>query len=217
MIFKLFFLQAFIIILPGWVWGHLTDWKLWLSYLCFVLLFSSSIRRELIYGNFSDRKTDKQTQTKSGRLFYMVLLIGIVLSLWLSIYDYYHPIFDRAYWIALDYLGMVSMIAGVTLNFHAASILGEFYDRLSISSNHKLIKTGIYKILRHPIYTSYYLLFSGFCVFFQSPLGLAVLTLVFFVSYSNRIRIEEKMLLETFGEEYRLYMQQTWRFIPFIY
>ena len=38
-----------------------------------------------------------------------------------------------------------------------------------------------------------------------------------FIALAWRIRIEEKALLEAFGEEYRNYMQRTRRLVPLIY
>lgn len=217
LIFNLFLSQSVVVLLPNWIWGNLSNWKPWLAFLLFVLLFANSIRREWLYGNLADRKTDHQTKSTGSTLSYLYLFGGIFLSLWLSVYDHYHHLLSLPRPDFIEILGLIFMVSGVVLNTHAAAILGQFYDRLSISENHQLVKNGVYKFIRHPIYTSYYFLFSGFCLFYFSLGGFLLLTFVYFSGYANRIKIEEALLLETFNEEYKTYMQQTWRLIPFIY
>jgi protein-S-isoprenylcysteine O-methyltransferase Ste14 len=78
-----------------------------------------------------------------------------------------------------------------------------------------LVRSGIYGYIRHPLYLSVFLLGTG--VVFKDPgpaqlvLGVINLIAVWFTS-----RIEEREMVEKFGEEYRIYMKETKMFIPFI-
>ncbi|MEM1153645.1 MAG: isoprenylcysteine carboxylmethyltransferase family protein [Pseudomonadota bacterium] len=99
----------------------------------------------------------------------------------------------------------------------AIRTLGKFFDRLTIKSDHRLVREGIYRRVRHPIYTSYILLFLGFVALLQSLLGLILPLATCVLWFGNRMAIEEKMLEEEFGEEYRSYCRESKRLYPFIY
>jgi protein-S-isoprenylcysteine O-methyltransferase Ste14 len=86
---------------------------------------------------------------------------------------------------------------------------GDFEDTTT------LIRTGAFRYIRHPLYTS--LILFGLGGFLKNPstLGgilLAILNLGVFLT----ARIEEKHNLERFGEDYRRYCNETKRFIPFL-
>lgn len=113
--------------------------------------------------------------------------------------------------------GIILICAAIIVSQVAIKTLGKFFDRLTIKSDHRLVTDGIYSLIRHPIYTSYILLFLGFCIMLQSLWGSGLLLMVCVVWFGNRIAIEEQMLEERFGEEYQSYSQQTKRLFPYIY
>ena len=85
---------------------------------------------------------------------------------------------------------------------------------LEIKENQKLIKEGVYKYIRHPMYTQLLLwdilqgiLLSNYFVEF-----FGILTMGIF--YFTRINDEEELMIEEFGEEYIKYMENTGRLIP---
>ena len=79
----------------------------------------------------------------------------------------------------------------------------------------KLVTSGIYKYIRHPLYTSLLLLASG--VFFKAPsqtgITLALLTALFLNATAKADEVE---CVQNFGTDYQEYMQRTKMFIPFI-
>lgn len=85
---------------------------------------------------------------------------------------------------------------------------------LRIKVNHTLVTAGPYAFIRHPMYSSFYLLHAA--VFLLTAnwfigltwmMGLSLIVLL-------RVKREEAMLVERFGEEYRIYMRRTGRFLP---
>jgi protein-S-isoprenylcysteine O-methyltransferase Ste14 len=78
-----------------------------------------------------------------------------------------------------------------------------------------LVKTGIYRYIRHPLYLSVFLLGTGIMLkdpgVVQICLGLINLVAVYFTA-----RIEEKEMTARFGDEYLAYMKETKMFIPFV-
>ena len=85
---------------------------------------------------------------------------------------------------------------------------------LEIKENQKLIKDGVYKYIRHPMYTQLLLwnILQGIllCNYFVEFFG--ILTMVIF--YFSRINSEEELMIEEFGEEYIKYMENTGRLFP---
>jgi protein-S-isoprenylcysteine O-methyltransferase Ste14 len=79
-----------------------------------------------------------------------------------------------------------------------------------------LITTGVYRYIRHPLYSS--LLFLAWGAFLKGPTwaagGLAAAATVFLVATA---RVEEAENIEYFGPAYREYMDGTKMFIPFLF
>ena len=76
--------------------------------------------------------------------------------------------------------------------------------------------SGIYRFIRHPMYTSFFLLAIAQVLllpnWFASLAGLVGVTIL----YAFRVRQEERMMLERFGTDYQAYMARTARVIPWI-
>jgi protein-S-isoprenylcysteine O-methyltransferase Ste14 len=88
---------------------------------------------------------------------------------------------------------------------------------LQIREQHKLVSTGPYALIRHPMYTSFLLIAVGQALLLSNwVVGLAGL-LGFAVLFCLRVNKEERMMLENFGQEYRAYMERTKRIIPYLY
>lgn len=80
----------------------------------------------------------------------------------------------------------------------------------------ELVQTGIYKFIRHPLYSS--LLFLAWGTFLKRPDWILLHVAVFssFFLYLTA-RADEKECIDYFGDNYRNYMKKTKRFIPFIF
>jgi protein-S-isoprenylcysteine O-methyltransferase Ste14 len=78
-----------------------------------------------------------------------------------------------------------------------------------------LVTSGVFRYIRHPMYTSLIALAWG--AFFQDPslIGSVVaLSASFFLLLTARA--DEQECLQYFGEQYANYRQRTWMFIPFL-
>jgi protein-S-isoprenylcysteine O-methyltransferase Ste14 len=80
----------------------------------------------------------------------------------------------------------------------------------------KLVTTGIYKYIRHPMYCSF--LVFGLGVFFKHiDLPQIILIIVNTIALYLTARVEEGEMIKRFGDEYREYMKKTKMFIPFVF
>jgi protein-S-isoprenylcysteine O-methyltransferase Ste14 len=116
---------------------------------------------------------------------------------------------------AVQYFGLLLIPAGLALREWAIIKLGRFFSRtVQIEAGHRLITDGPYRWLRHPAYTGMVLIYFGIALSLGSWLG-AIAALVMMLSATlYRISIEEKVLIEAFGDEYRDYMKRTWKLFP---
>lgn len=115
-------------------------------------------------------------------------------------------------------LGMLLFASALWVFRRSHKDLGKNWSiTLQIRERHKLIRTGIYAVLRHPMYTSFMLMGLGqFFLISNWAAGLSGL-IGFAVLFFLRVDKEERMMLETFGPEYRSYMENTKRIIPYFY
>ena len=89
-------------------------------------------------------------------------------------------------------------------------------SRLQIVEGHKLIKDGLYKYIRHPLYLGEILRNFGIVSIFSSVYGILFIMIgTIFLLF--RINAEEGMLVEAFGSDYEDYKRKTKRLIPYIY
>lgn len=163
---------------------------------------------------------------KETRLFARIginlLNIFIVLCcLQIFIYDYWKQIFPE---INLLFLSDFIQIIGFTLIMGGNIVLLIAYRKLGIYWSYpidglkkrKLIKSGIYGRIRHPIYLS----FNLFCIGFNMLLldwFLLILYIIGGIGLYFQAIDEEKILIEYFGDEYIEYMKKTGRFFAKIF
>ena len=87
---------------------------------------------------------------------------------------------------------------------------------LAFESTSRLVTTGIYRHIRHPLYSSLLLLAWG--AFFKAPSALGiVLAIAATACLIATARADEAECLRFFGPDYHVYMQQTKRFVPFLF
>ena len=119
--------------------------------------------------------------------------------------------------MAFFILGLMMMIAGFIIRMFAiVALRRNFSGALRIREGHTLTTHSIFKYVRHPAYFGAMVLYIGIPVMLSSILGFLVMLLL--VPYLlQRIKYEEKMLIEHFGNEYVEYMKHTKKLIPFVY
>ena len=125
--------------------------------------------------------------------------------------------FDRAFIPALAWLGLLPLCGALWLFRRSHVDLGRNWSlTLKVRENHVLVNTGVYRHVRHPMYSSFFLLALSQMLLLPNWLaGTSGLIGVGFL-FGFRVLREEAMMLEYFGDEYRSYMARTKRIIPWI-
>lgn len=115
-------------------------------------------------------------------------------------------------------LGLSLLVAGIAIRWMAIYALGEYFTcTVVITDDHRLIRTGLYRHLRHPSYTGALVAHLGLGLSFTNWFSLALSSLPFLAAAMYRIHVEEQALSEAFGKEYLEYSRETKRLIPKLY
>ena len=118
---------------------------------------------------------------------------------------------------ALHTLGMLFVVIAVINNVGCAIIMGRSYSSTLVTrEDHQLITRGMYRYVRHPIYSGVILATTGMAMVSSSLLGLLVVWGLIPL-FLRRIRLEESMLVDEFGKEYEIYRERTKKLVPFLY
>ncbi len=116
------------------------------------------------------------------------------------------------------WLGLVVLVSALILFRLTHEQLGRNWSiSLETRAKHSLVTGGLYAYVRHPMYSSF--LLSAVAQALLLPNWVAGLAGIvsFAVLFFFRVDREEALMLETFGEEYRVYMQRTARIVPGFY
>jgi len=82
-----------------------------------------------------------------------------------------------------------------------------------VKEQHELVVEGPYRIVRHPIYAGLILAVAGTGLALEKGIWLFMLVLIF-ASYRLKIRVEERLMMETFPVEYPEYRRRVKALIP---
>ena len=115
----------------------------------------------------------------------------------------------------LRWFGFFIGLAALIIFFWVLRSLGQnFSTTLTIKKDQTLVIQGPYHWVRHPMYTSFVLLWVGY--FFISTNWFIGLTGILGFVWAIVVRTpkEEQMMIERFGDEYIAYMKRTGRYLP---
>ncbi len=105
-------------------------------------------------------------------------------------------------------------VLGLLLAVWARRLLGRNWSgRITLKVEHELIRSGPYRVVRHPIYTGLLGMYAGAAIVsgqLHALIGLALAV----GAYLRKIRLEETNLLKGFGADYRTYRSETWALFP---
>ena len=125
---------------------------------------------------------------------------------------------DRPFMPALAWLGVLVFAVSLWLFHRTHKDLGRNWSvSLDIRESHKLITHGVYALVRHPMYSAFWLwaiaqalLLPNWVAGFAGIVGFGIL-------FFGRVGEEERLMCAAFGDEYRAYMRRTSRVLPGLY
>jgi len=112
---------------------------------------------------------------------------------------------------------MVIMPISVWLAWRAVRHLGKQWRiAAGLYSDHELVRSGPYGMLRHPIYASLLGMLMGTAMVVTWWPILIVAVVVFLVGTEIRVRVEDQLLSSRFGEVFKQYQASVPAYIPFV-
>jgi len=125
--------------------------------------------------------------------------------------------FPQRWQLPLFVVGVLLIVLGSLLRRYCFRTLGEYFTGdVKARPDQPVITSGPYRLVRHPSYTAGMMMFIGIGLALGSWFSFALLTIATIATYSYRVAVEERVLLETIGEPYGKYMKERKRFIPYI-
>ena len=143
----------------------------------------------------------------------LIFVLGFLVAVW----DFIQ--LQNAAWSLgfVNSLGLALFVGGTILRQVGKRTLGKYYSYgLRTLQDQKLVQHGVYKHVRHPITLAALIYTPAIPLVLSSLYGFLVM-LGIVPLFLYRIGIEEKMLIEQFGDEYLQYMKRTKKLIPLIY
>jgi protein-S-isoprenylcysteine O-methyltransferase Ste14 len=137
-----------------------------------------------------------------------ILPIVYVLTPWLDFADYRLPLWA-------GWLGVAIFALGVWLLWRShADLETSWSPRLEIMEGHSLVTSGVFHYIRHPMYAAHWLWGIAQVFLLQNWIVGFSMLVCMIPLYVYRARVEEEMMIEQFGDEYREYMAHTGRVFP---
>lgn len=159
---------------------------------------------------------------KGGKVNRLFIRFCITMGLF-SFLTYYNIL---NYWNVplsiLEYFAISVAFTGFNLRMWSYYTLGDMFTfTIGTREHHELITNGPYQYLVHPSYTGTLLHVFASLLFFTDNwfMGGIVIVLLLYGNYNvfKRIKIEERMMFDCFGQEYVKYVKQRWRLVPYLY
>jgi protein-S-isoprenylcysteine O-methyltransferase len=114
--------------------------------------------------------------------------------------------------------GLALFVIGMSLRIWAIVSLGKFFTvQVALHTDHRVVRSGPYRWLRHPSYTGALIAFAGLGALAGNAWSLAIILTGTGAAFAYRIAVEERALRARLGDEYVEYARVTRRLIPFVY
>ncbi len=158
-------------------------------------------------------------QERQDRSFWLVLP-GFLVVFYVSPIEYlYLPgILPDTNTIWTQITGLSLILASLSLFVWARSTLkGMYSGRIWVKTGHILIQHGPYHIIRHPAYASFIFMCLGISIGYSSLISLLAIPSLLIPGLIYRIKVEEKILIAQYGDEYIQYALRTKRLLPRIW
>lgn len=180
-----------------------------------LVLALSWLVAETVLGRQGGPTADAGHDRGSFRLLWQVSLGGLVLAL----------VLKEVRWLPMDWGGLyrhtaavLLFAAGIAIRLWAIISLGRFFNtRVALRDQHRLIRSGPYRWVRHPSYTGLLLAFAGAGMAMGDWLASATLIVPAALALRFRIQVEEHALATHFKHDYRGYSKRTKKLFPGIY
>ncbi len=125
---------------------------------------------------------------------------------------------DSLRWDAITSAALAAMLAGLGLRVWAVFTLGRYFTWfITVYEDHRVIRNGPFRFIRHPAYCGALILFVATLVFVHAWISVVLSAVFQLFAYIRRIRYEEQEMVERLGESYVRYRREVKALVPLIW
>jgi protein-S-isoprenylcysteine O-methyltransferase Ste14 len=161
-------------------------------------------------------KQDRRQESALSRALHIVPLMIAAWLLWTPhlsgvLGERFLPDAPATFWI-----GFALTALGLLFTVWARVVLGRNWSGIvTVKQDHELITAGPYRFVRHPIYTGLLAAFAGSAIARGEWRGVLAVLIVF-AGLWRKLKLEERWMIETFGDAYVRYREKVRALIPFV-
>lgn len=160
-----------------------------------------------------DKKRQAQGSGRSWDFTFFIFAMVAVLILQPLLFPIISFRTTETWGLVIQIIGALTILAALALHIWSREHLQQFYaERVEVQPEHKVINTGPYRLMRHPVITSFFGIATG--LFLLNPALTTLAALVYTIWDFRRAAKQEEALLTETLPGYAEYAQQTPRFLP---
>jgi protein-S-isoprenylcysteine O-methyltransferase Ste14 len=186
----------------------LSNWPIWASlalWIAFVAYWSAAA---------TNSAPTRASETPESRKTHERLLNAALLLLFLPVPGLRAQVLPHS--LAAVSIGLLVQASFFALAVWARRHLGRNWSAaITTKTDHRLVRSGPYGAVRHPIYTAMLGMFVGAAIVSGTPHALLAMAIVS-IAYARKIRLEERHLRSVFGREYDEYRASSHALIPWV-
>ncbi|PKI48691.1 hypothetical protein CRG98_030908 [Punica granatum] len=194
--------------------GYLQGWPFVFFFIYhYFFFFNVSVRRRL-YGDYYARPHDPKWDIDPPKWQRLLFCVGVMLGHWLAAFEGPELHLIPGGWTNVGV--WILILSSLLMQYISTLYLAKYSEKVVVPT--EVVQFGPYRWVRHPIYASTVLLFATYCTALQAPLSLLFVTAVCLLYYDQKVKLEEAVMIDTFGERYLEYASKVkYKFIPLVY
>ncbi|XP_021894518.1 uncharacterized protein LOC110812140 isoform X2 [Carica papaya] len=186
---------------PAFFNGFLEGWPFVFFFVYHYFFFFNVSVRKRLYGDYYVRPHDPKWDVNVPKWQQLLFCVGIMVGHWLAAFEGPELHLVPGGWSNVGI--WVLIVVTLLMQYNSTLYLAKYSEKVVVPT--AVVQFGPYRWVRHPIYVSTMLLFMTYCVALRAPLSLLFVTVVCLVYYEQKARLEENLMVETFGDRYLEY------------
>jgi protein-S-isoprenylcysteine O-methyltransferase Ste14 len=176
---------------------------------------TGSVVRKLYVRGYRQNKIADDRENWLDKLLLVIVSLGFIAAPWVYLFTGWPAFADYELPMWAGWVGTVVFAGALLLLWRSHVDLGRNWSPVMvIREEHSLVTGGVYKYIRHPMYSAHFLWAIAQVLLLHNWIVGPAFLVTSVPLYLFRVPIEERMMLKRFGEEYKLYMSQTGRMFP---
>lgn len=194
--------------------GYLQGWPFVFFFVYHYFFFFNVSVRKRLYGDYYARPHDPKWDLHPPRWSRLLFCVGVMVGHWLAAFEGPELHLIPGGWSNVGI--WILILATLLMQYNSTFYLAKYSEKVVVPI--AVVQFGPYRWVRHPIYSSTMLLFATYFLALRAPLSLLFVVAVCLMYYGQKAKMEEDLMIETFGEKYLEYMGKVrYKFIPLVY